>query len=252
MPTTDGLPANTLSGPVHPSRAALLIHDMQNHFLAPFERDRSPLTELLTNIGRLRNLCHTVGIPVVYSTQPGGQSARERGLLREMWGNGIAGDGIGDRIVEDLTPRPGDICLTKYRYSAFFGTDLHEQLIRAGRDQLIICGIYAHIGCLATACDAFMRDIRPFMVSDAVADFDAEHHHTALCWAAKRCAVVESTATVLGALQAATDNVPPTEPEHSTRTAAEPTGEPNHSHGRDRPLNIEAVDSLHVATQRPH
>ncbi len=48
-----------------------------------------------------------------------------------------------------------------------------------------------------TACDAWMRDIQAFAVADAVADFSADEHAMALRWAAGRCAVVTTTATVL-------------------------------------------------------
>ena len=40
------------------------------------------------------------------------------------------------------------------RYSAFVDSELSGQLQRLGRDQLWICGVYAHIGCMVTAYDA--------------------------------------------------------------------------------------------------
>ncbi len=44
--------------------------------------------------------------------------------------------------------------------------------------------MYAHLSVLLTAADAFMNDIQPFVVADAVADFSAEEHAMALRWAA--------------------------------------------------------------------
>lgn len=54
-----------------------------------------------------------------------------------------------------------------------------------GRDQRISCGMYAHLGVPPTAADAFMNDIQPFVVADAVADSSAEEHALALRRAAR-------------------------------------------------------------------
>ncbi|MNJ60933.1 putative isochorismatase [compost metagenome] len=66
----------------------------------------------------------------------------------------------------------------------------------AGRDQLIICGVYAHVGVLFTAVEAFTNDIQTFLVADAVSDFSEKYHRMALEYAAQRCAVVCTTEDV--------------------------------------------------------
>ena len=66
--------------------------------------------------------------------------------------------------------------LTKWRYSAFYRSDLLERMRAAGRDQLILCGVYAHVGVLTTALEAFSHDIQPFLVADALGDFTEADH----------------------------------------------------------------------------
>ncbi|MCP2261202.1 Isochorismate hydrolase [Streptoalloteichus tenebrarius] len=206
MPTEADLPANRVSWEVDPERAVLLVHDMQRYFVRPFEDGASPITELVANIRALRAACAETGVPVVFSAQPGGQTPRQRGLLQDYWGDGIPG-GLGEeRIVDDLAPGDDDVVLTKWRYSAFVRTDLRERMREWGRDQLVVTGIYAHIGVLMTAADAFMNDCQTFVVADAVADFSVEHHRMAVEYAAQRCAVVTTTeraATWLAAPRAA-------------------------------------------------
>ncbi|WP_199485256.1 isochorismatase family protein [Actinomadura craniellae] len=133
-----------------PSRAVLLIHDLQNHFADAFARDVPPIPELVTNIIALRSHCATLGIPVVY----------------------------------------GD----------FQQTPLARVMADLGRDQLIITGIYAHLGCLMTAREAFMRDIEVFFVADATADLSADHHLSATTYAAGRCTMALTTDRVLSML----------------------------------------------------
>jgi len=202
MPTEDELPENTVQWTVDPRRAVLLIHDMQRYFLDAFPAGRSPVTELVRNASALRERCAELGIPVAYTVQPGGMTERDRGLLKDFWGSGMAVAPEHRDVVEQLRPRVGDLVLTKWRYSAFHRTRLLAAMREQGRDQLVVCGVYAHIGVLMTSVDAFTSDIRPFLVADAVADLSAEYHRFALRYAAERCARTVTTATVLDELGA--------------------------------------------------
>lgn len=197
-----GIPsADRMDWSIDPARCVLLIHDMQRYFLDAFVPGREPVPELLANIGALLDRCRSNGVPRIFTAQPGSQNERDRGLLRDLWGEGLRDDPAHSEIVEDLAPGPGEVVLTKWRYSAFARTDLEERLRALDRDQLVVCGVYAHIGVLMTACDAFMRDIRAFVVADAVADFSARDHEMALSYAARRCAATVTVEEVLAAFE---------------------------------------------------
>ncbi len=190
---------DTVDWTVEPGRAVLLIHDMQEHFVRPFERDAEPLRTVVPNIVALRAAARAAGVPVVYTAQPGDQDPEERALLTDFWGPGLTA--ANEDIIGELTPDDDDVLLTKWRYSAFAKSDLAERMRRWERDQLVIAGIYAHIGIMTTALDAFMRDVQPYVVGDAVADFSANDHANALTYVATRCGRVESTTTVLEAMR---------------------------------------------------
>ncbi|WP_311157636.1 isochorismatase family protein [Rothia dentocariosa] len=209
---------NRVNWRVDPTRAALLVHDMQRYFVRAFEleRDGQPLPDAqiniaIANIRRLLDTAHAANIPVYYTAQPPRQNPADRRLLTDFWGDGLQDD-ENARILDELAPTEADTVLTKWRYSAFVRSPLEEQLKDLGRDQLIIGGIYAHIGCLTTALEAFMRDIQPFMVADALADFTEKEHRMACEYASGRCARVLNTAEVLENINAS-DLVTADEPE---------------------------------------
>jgi bifunctional isochorismate lyase/aryl carrier protein len=180
-----------------PERAALLVHDLQAYFLEPFDPASSPLRPMLRHVRALLVACSKAGMPIIHSAQPGEQSRDERGLLWDLWGPGIVAAPGQERLAFTFEPQPSELLLHKRRYSAFHGTELAALLAERRRDQLLICGVYAHIGCLATATDGFMRGVQPFVVSDATADFSAEDHAIALRQVARTCGVVTTTAEVL-------------------------------------------------------
>ncbi|MFF4735252.1 isochorismatase family protein [Streptomyces sp. NPDC001262] len=197
MPAADQLPRNTAQWAPDPDRAVLLLHDMQRYFLRPLPEGIGG--ELVRNATRLRSAAQALGMPVAYTAQPGGMTDEQRGLLKDFWGPGMRVDPADRQVVEPLAPAPGDWVFTKWRYSAFFKSELLDRMRAAGRDQLIIAGVYAHVGVLMTAVEAYTNDIQAFVAADAVADFSEEYHRMALTYAAERCAVVATTESLVAA-----------------------------------------------------
>jgi bifunctional isochorismate lyase/aryl carrier protein len=197
MPTVT--PSALVPWQPHPDRCVLLLHDLQHYFLDRFPP--APLAELVVNVSLLRATARRLAIPVWYTAQPGGVDRATRGLLHDFWGPGMGTDESSRGIVAALAPEPGDLVISKLRYSAFHATPLADELARHGRDQIILCGVFAHIGVLLTAVDAFSRNIETFLVADAVADFSAADHLAALEYAAGRCAVVATTRATLAVVE---------------------------------------------------
>lgn len=195
LPASADLPENVASWVTDPTRAVLLVHDMQRFFLRPFPPDM--VEQLVDNAAMLRDRCRALGVPVAYTTQPGSMTAQQRGLLHDFWGPGMRVDPADRAVVDRMAPEPEDWVFTKWRYSAFHRSDLRERMRVYDRDQLILCGVYAHVGVLMSAVDAFTHDIQPSVVADAVADFSVDHHRMAIEYAAQRCAVVVTAKEVL-------------------------------------------------------
>ncbi len=206
MPDTSSLPRPKVAWTIDPTRAALLVHDMQAHFLAAFDAEREPVLTLVANIRTLIDACRAAGVPVLYSAQPAGQTPDQRGLLGPVWGEGIPAESGGEEILPALAPQEDDEVITKWRYSALVRTDLLERLRAVGRDQLMVCGIYTHIGIAMTAAHAFMEDVQSVIVADAVADFSPREQLSTLTWAASCCAGVTPTAALVAQIGAAASN----------------------------------------------
>ena len=186
LPTAADLPQNKVNWAFEPERAALLIHDMQAYFLNFWGENCPMMAQVVANIVRLRDYCKQHNIPVYYTAQPKEQSDEDRALLNDMWGPGLTRSPEQQRIISELAPDETDTVLVKWRYSAFHRSPLEQMLKETGRNQLLITGVYAHIGCMTTATDAFMRDIKPFFIADALADFSREEHLMSLKYVAGR------------------------------------------------------------------
>jgi len=164
--------------PIDTASTAMIVVDMQNHFLAP----GAPLEsragrEMVPTLRRAITLCRQRGMPVVYTRQLHRRDGTDRRLSKHFWDRDADTDGLvegafGAEIHDDVAPHDGDLVVAKYRYSAFYGTDLERRLRDMGIDTLIVGGVTTENCCHATARDAFFRDFQVGFLSDATATFD--------------------------------------------------------------------------------
>jgi nicotinamidase-related amidase len=182
-------------------RVALLVIDVQREY---FDPDGPAYVEhardIVANVNRLVDGFRAHGLPVVFvrhTHRPDGSDAGRMG--------DFAAPGEEDSFVEG-TPRvefipelhvePGDVVVTKRRYSAFLGTDLETVLRTAGTRAVVICGLMTSFCCETTARDAHGRDYEVLFVADAVEGPDLEDGEGR---AVPHEAVLASTVTALRA-----------------------------------------------------
>ena len=193
---TENLPGWNLQTP----GTALLVHDMQRYFLKKFDMHADPMRTALANIESLVDCARGLDLPVFYSAQPGAMTPAQRGLLSDFWGDGMSLSQSDRAIWPSISPHDEAEIVTKWRYSALYKNDLEEKLVKLGVKQLVLVGVYAHVGILSTAIDAYTRDLKVFILSDAVADFSATDHLLGLDIAKRVCSVVCSTTTAIALL----------------------------------------------------
>jgi ureidoacrylate peracid hydrolase len=169
-------------------RAALLVVDMQNYFVAEgFPAEVSAARGIVPAINRIARALREAGGTVVWIR------TTARGAL-ERWANhhlhmltdtrraarlaGLAEDAEGFRLFPALESQPGDLQVEKILYSAFVAgsSRLHEILKARGIESLLVAGTATNVCCESTARDAMMLDYRVAMLADAnAAATDAEH-----------------------------------------------------------------------------
>jgi ureidoacrylate peracid hydrolase len=173
------------------TRAALVVIDMQNHFVAQGFPAEVPLSrEIVPTINRLARALRAAGGQVVWV------QTTATGAL-EHWGNfhkylltperaaerlaSLSEDAEGFKLYAGLEPLSGDLRVKKIKYSAFIAgsSDIDAQLRSRGIETVLIAGTVTNVCCESSARDAMMLDYRVIMLSDAnAASTDEEHAAT--------------------------------------------------------------------------
>ena len=178
------------------ARTAILVIDMQNDFCTPgggFDRagiDIGAVRSAIPFISSVLTAARKSGVQVVYvkmEHQPdlsdlGARDDPHR-IKNQLFSIGqrvIAPDGREGRIlvkdtwnteiVPELAPRPGDLVISKNRYSAFYQTTLDAALKERGVKDLIFTGCTTSVCVESTLRDAMFRGYCCLLLSDCTAE----------------------------------------------------------------------------------
>jgi ureidoacrylate peracid hydrolase len=190
------VPARPAPIEIDPTKAALIVVDMQNDFAAKgglFDHaglDISGARAAIPHIQKAIAAARGSRIPVIYlkmGFQPDlsdlgaedsvnrvrhlhfgvGQTARApdgttgRFLIRDTWNTDI---------VAELEPRSEDVVIYKSRFSGFYETELDARLKQMGVKHLVFTGVTTCICVDSTVRDAMFRDYLCVLLSDCMSE----------------------------------------------------------------------------------
>ncbi len=172
------------------AETAVVVIDMQNAYASPggyVDLAGFDITGAASVIGRIATVLDTArgaGVQVIYLQNgwdadyaeaggPGSPNWHKSNALKtmrarpELAGQLLARGGWDYELVDALKPQPGDITLTKTRYSAFFNSQLDSVLRARGIRTIVFVGIASNVCVESTLRDGFHLEYFGVMLEDA-------------------------------------------------------------------------------------
>jgi len=192
-------------------KSAVLVIDMQNDTVnaegayASFgAAEHAKAQNVVGNVGTLLDAARASGTPVFYSrivVYPvvglGGDNAP---IFQMLAPDTFKVDSWGAAIVDQLTPKTGDIVLDRTRMSVFNGTEIDTMLRNLGVTDLLVVGAWTNMAVEHTIRDAADHGYTVTIVEDATSSLSAEWQHAAVSFALTNIATNVDTATASATL----------------------------------------------------
>ncbi len=162
----------------HPRLSALLVLDMQVHFLDPASHAYIPSAPAI--VGGIFQLIETyskLGHPIVFTQHI--NTLENAGMMGAWWRDLITPGTPFSQITPEIDLSKGTL-IQKSQYDAFYQTALEDLLHGWEVTQLVLCGVMTHLCCETTARSAFMHGFEVFFPADGTATYNLEHHKASL------------------------------------------------------------------------
>lgn len=150
---------------IDPSRAALLIIDVQNDFVNPSGKLYAKGAEkVISPIKKLVSAARRSGATVIYTQDWHVRSDPEF----KIWGEHTLAGTWGAEIVDELKPEEADVIVRKPSYDAFYSTSLDHVLRSRKISILILTGLLGNVCVHCTAIGAAMRGYKLIVPVDTI------------------------------------------------------------------------------------
>ncbi|MFI5934244.1 cysteine hydrolase family protein [Actinoplanes sp. NPDC051494] len=187
---------------------ALLIIDMQNDTVHPEgayaslgAAEHAASQHVIANVGTLLGAARSAGTPVFHTrivVHPvAGLGGANAPIFRMLAPDTFKIGSWGAAIVDELTPRDGEIVLDRIRMNAFGGTSLDIMLHNLGVTKLVVAGAWTNMAVEHSVREAADHGYEVTVVSDATSSLSEEWQHAALNYALTNIATVADTKTAV-------------------------------------------------------
>ena len=185
------------------SRPALLLVDMINGFTDPACALGTACPEVVAANVQLLEAFRALGLPVFFTTVVYHSEQQAKVFRRKVPAlNLLQPDSHWVKVDSALEPLEGEPVIEKQWASAFFATDLDQQLSALGVDSIVVTGLTTS-GCVrASAVDGLQNDYQVVIAEEAVGDRNPEAHRANLFDLNAKYADVLPVAQVLSQLTA--------------------------------------------------
>jgi biuret amidohydrolase len=204
-----------------PSRAALVVIDMQRDFIEPggfgaaLGNDVSRLTAIVPTVAALIALFRRHGLPVIHTREAHRQDLSDCPPAKRMRGKPglrigdqgamgrilVAGE-PGNQILPELAPLPGEIAIDKPGKGMFWATGLHETLTGKGITQIVFAGVTTEVCVQTSMREANDRGYECLLIEDATESYFPQFKAAAIDMIVAQGGIV-GWAAPLSALEAA-------------------------------------------------
>jgi nicotinamidase-related amidase len=182
-------------------KTALLVMDLQNGIVSRFAEN----PEVLAPFQKAVEAARQNHIPVIFVRVGFSEGYPEVSLQNKAFSaitkyGGMTVSDSATQIHESVEPKPNEPVITKYRVSAFAGSNLEIILRSQQIDTLVLSGIATSGVVLSTLREAADKDFSITVLSDACLDSDPEVHRVLIEKVFPRQAEVQNADAWIGTL----------------------------------------------------